>query len=466
MNIAIIDTRLLRLTILMAQASLLCVLLASLILLSSIWPNPIFSVFALAIYILGIASLYNRAPVLVLTTLPLQAMFLSQMISFVSIEFGSLMVETLRQGTATGGALRFLIVIGVFLMGVAIVVDGSPNEKPLRRRYAGARRAFVLASTAVLGIIYLNLVRIGASYGFPLFTNAERFAYWAQISDPLFRAFINYHVVISLFVGALVTTPETRKMGGILIATHLAFLLLFGMKQNALMLSGTTMLIPYLLMRCQQGQLPSLRKLAIMGGILAALSITAAVLSYRDDPVGPMARFQQRVALQGQLWHLADSAAIRETSAVGSADLGVEARDWFRLEFRPATEIGFDYGLYRVMQEFAEPQKLSYHLYAGVGFIFALFPAWLMGYGYMAMLGLAFAAGVSWGVMSQLLVLALRRTEFILLPVIGLVLSMQTAAHVDGMSYRILGLNVWLFLGLGWATIFAIQILETKKGRR
>ena len=159
-----------------------------------------------------------------------------------------------------------------------------------------------------------------------------------------------------------------------------------------------------------------------------------------------LARFVERVALQGQLWHLADSMAMSERLVASYEQLNLEVTDWFSFSFKPATEVGYSYGLYRVMQAFSQPELLYYYTRDGIGFIFALFPAWLISYGYGILIVLTFFAGLVWGLVGRVLVMALRERAILAVPFLGLLLTMQSAAHIDGMSYRIFGLRVWALL--------------------
>jgi hypothetical protein len=299
------------------------------------------------------------------------------------------------------------------------------------------------------------------SEGFPVLIGVERFYYWSRVSNSFARVFINFHAAIAFLVGSsLLFSTTLCKMGRLtvvasaLAVTHLILMLLFGFKQTAFSLSLTLMAVPILAGAVIRDRKPPLLKFAVGMTAVLVISVATALLSYTGSSFDErLTRLSERVALQGQLWHLADLTALSEPLARRTA-LGAEILEWGSLSFRPAYDVGFEFGLYRVMQDFAAQDLLFYFVRDQIGFIFALFPAWLVAYGYLVMSFLVLGTGLVWGVTFRLVFYAWRNRAYLILPPLALALTMQAAAHIDGMSYRIFGLQIWILLAISALGIF------------
>jgi hypothetical protein len=308
---------------------------------------------------------------------------------------------------------------------------------------------------STIAMVYFNVILVGLNRGFPILIGAERFNYWSEVSNPFARVFINFHASIAVLLGSCLVfgamTLKSRRLtigALILCGVHFVLMLFFGFKQTSFSLSATLMMVPIMVSAVINGYKPPLRNFAIWMSLILLVSVMTAVLSYSGYTITErLTQLSARIALQGQLWHLADAAISHEPFDL-RMPLAPEVVEWGSFTFRPAHAVGFEFGLYRIMQEFAAPDVLFYYTRDQIGFIFALFPGWLLFYGYPITAFLVMGAGVVWGLTFRLVLLALQRGSYLALLPLALTLMMQSAAHIDGMSYRIFGLQIWILIGM------------------
>lgn len=427
--------------------------------------SPDISTVSLVLYTTILVSLYKIYPAFFIITLPILVFRATEFVSFFVIEHGAYMRETSVEGVASGGSARYLFLTTIFLLGAKFTFRDTiiaPTSK-LTLDADKLQKTVIILFCTTMALIFINLIRLGIINGFPLIIQAERFAYWSQISDPLFKIFTNYHTTISLISGALISYTRAKVLGILILLLHLVFMLLFGMKQTAFSLSLVAATIPILFAAYQSGKMPSMKKFVLLGGVFMGFSVVTALLSYGREIDVILAQFIQRIALQGQLWHLADQSAIHGYLSNFSHDsFNQETSDWFSFNFRPAFEVGYEYGLYKVMHKYSHPDILFYYTRDKIGFIFALLPAWLISYGYFTLTILVFLSGSVWGLWGRLLLLSFKTKSLMALPILGQIYAMQTAAHIDGMSYRIFGLQIWVYLALSYMIIISFRQLGNK----
>ncbi len=428
-------------------------------------PNIFISILSLIIYVVFALWVFSRHPVLFFLSLPFFFFRLTEVMSFVAIENGAYMTESAKYGTATGGSARYLILTGLFVSAVALCLPSRVSEIGRSSWLSSGRlpviqELFLKAFAGLVLLIHSYVILYGLLNGFPVLINAERFAFWSTISDPIVKIFLYYPAVLSLMIGAVCAHPDMRKAGGALFLLHFGLLFLFGMQQTSLSVTCIAFAVVPTTSLALTGHRFSVWKFGVLAIVVFAVSIAASVSAYATQFDAMVARLVERTALQGQLWHLADEMVMLGGPLAAPAQFAAEAGDWFGIRFRPSTEVGFEYGLYRVMLVFARPDILFYYTRDGIGFIFALFPAWLVSYGYLALFILTFFAGLVWGLLCRLVIATITTGHVTALVPLALVFTMQLSAHVDGMSYRIFGLQVWAFL----AVAFLINLFLGQRG--
>lgn len=440
----------------------------------SVMVSPRFvSIFAFSIFLfLCWIALKNYSHLIVLL-LPLLFLRLTEFISFVVIEQGAFMTETLRTGTASGGGARYLVVVLVASAAASVVIQPTWNRVQSKIMNLGEMRHtvashFIFNSFAMmLGLVCAYLILIGVRFGFPLLTGTERYAFRAFVSDSVLSGAINYATSISLMLGYFSVFSSFKKISIWIFSVFFILLILFGEKQTALSLNLLCFaMTPALVRLAKQEKLPLMALLRLFG-LISAVTVPAVLISYGVSANSEMAwsRFFSRIALQGQLWHLADLQAISAPIRFDLKTFSSEFNDLLQLKFRPAPDVGFEYGLYAVMRKFAESTVLSNYLTDRIGFIMALYPAWLTQYGWFALLVLSALGGVFWGAVASCLLLVLARGAHIALPFVALLVTMHLAAQVDGMSYRIFGLQVVLLLSVArmLSSISLMRFVQVKE---
>lgn len=432
--------------------------------LAEFYSTPFYSVVALILYLWVIAVMYNSCAYLLIATLPILVLKLTEVTSFVTIEYGGYMHESMKFGTASAGSLRYFLVTLVFLAGTFVAFGHSGRVGHIIPRPKGVPQVHSLTVRLTLVsilLVDLNALLVGVTHGFPFLIGAERFGYWQNVSNPFVRVFLNYHAAISFLLASLymmdvkaILSVHPKRVSLYFLCAHFVLMLLFGFKQTAFSLSLSFALMPILFDATVKGRKPKLISFSVWIGAILSLSVVVAFLSYSGSSLSEkVTRLVDRIALQGQLWHLADLKRMADQSN-GFISIYPEVSEWFSARFRPATEVGFEFGLYNVMQHFATYDTLYYYTRDGIGFIFALLPAWLLSYGYSTMTVLVFGTGLMWGLTMRLAFAAWRFKSYFSLLFLSVVLMMHTSAYVDGMSYRIFGLKVWIYLSAAAVALF------------
>jgi hypothetical protein len=307
----------------------------------------------------------------------------------------------------------------------------------------------VAAACIVLGMISVLLVT-GLRYGFPMLNGAERFAYRKTIAGFFFLHIIYNALTVGLIMGYFSAFRIYRKISVPLYLVFLLLLALFGEKQTALSLNLIGFaLVPALVQVARTSELP-LAFIGRVGLIVTLVTVPTVLISYgvSENPASALNKFANRAVLQGQLWHLSDLQVLGSAMRFDMQTFLIAINDLLSLSFRSARDVGFDYGLYNVMARFSDYEVLTTYVQEGIGFIFALYPAWLAQYGWPVMLTLAAIGGIMWSLVMIAMMVILSRGSHLGIPVIAVLITMHIAAQIDGISYRIMGARVLIFLAL------------------
>ncbi|MBB5726264.1 hypothetical protein FHS97_002200 [Sphingomonas endophytica] len=427
-------------------------------------PSAAWAYGALALFASMCFGLLRTSPATFLLFVPLLALRITEFMSGGAIESGAYMIETMITGTATGAFTRLLLIYLLFFLTATFVVEASwPRLKVLFReapaRWEPQGRLIAMALMVVMTFGSLYLIRLGINNGFPLISHIDRFQYLERVDSPIYSAWMSNRLVMVPFMGVLFAVPRYRLQGGLLLVWLLATSILFGEKFTSLLMILSIFSIPAGLAHIANDRpIPT----GIIGGVALAVvvvTVPAVLIAYGalNDFDGAAKRYGERVALQGQLWYVADwkylAAARLDDRAIAS-----DMASWVKPGEQDATKAGTRFGLYYVMQPFTPSRTMGWTMEAGGGFVFSLYPYFLMAMGIIGLLVMSSIIAIFHAWIMRMLAQCLAQANWIASVLFGRVLSSIYAGYSTG--------YMWNFFGIKSLLTIAVALFLTWEGQR
>lgn len=321
------------------------------------------------------------------------------------IEFyGLYMFEIMEEGRLSGAAA-----INSSLMIIFLSVSFLVFQVVLRRRYDIARLKLVdnLFLRMVLFVSFLlpvYLLVVVVLYGSPLFLKVDRFTYWAEIAPPGVGKVRYFLVLIAFVVSYAQFTGKIRWLtAASWLLLSLVALVLNGEKLSGFILIFYFYLIPYFVYR---GEVFSPRKFFVRAGLVGIGLLALVLINYfaiQGDLGSAVDLFYARLALQGQMNYAvsAFSGGGQDVSEILSGFLGFGADE-------------YEKGIYYLMYLIAPAEVVERRLQQGTTFTVPFPSNNLFFFGWAASVVVTAICGVLVGLVSSLVIVALRSRNFIL----------------------------------------------------
>ncbi|WP_394648693.1 DUF6418 domain-containing protein [uncultured Sphingomonas sp.] len=431
---------------------------------ASAFPSAAWAYAALVVFASLCFGLLRTSPATFLLFVPLLALRITEFISGGAIEAGAFMIETVTAGRATGAFTRLLLIYLLFFLTATFVVEAAwPRLKILFRdapqRWEPQGRLIWMALLIVLSLGTLYLIRLGINNGFPLLSHIDRFAYLEKVNSPIYSAWMTNRLVMVPFLGVLFAIPRYRTRGLILTVWLLATSILFGEKFTSLLMIVSVFSIPAGLVHIANDRpIPT----GIIGAVAAAvivITVPAVLIAYGalNDFDAATKKYGQRVALQGQLWFVADDKYLA-VSRLDDRAIGADLASWVKPGEQDATKAGTRFGLYYVMQRFTPSRTMGWTMEGGGGFVFSLYPYFLMTMGIVGLLFMSSLIAVFHAWVMRMLAQTLAEANWIASVLFGRVLSSIYAGYSTG--------YMWNFFGIKSLVTLAVALFLTWEGQR
>ncbi|HEY4081707.1 MAG TPA: DUF6418 domain-containing protein [Burkholderiaceae bacterium] len=372
--------------------------------LAVLWPSLLTSVAAFALFVAMAWRLFLASPGATVLLLPFVIIYVSSLASMIAIEGGAYMKEIGRRGVASPASAAFAVTVTLFLLTAAVVhlrqLQKRPFAMPLK--YLLSPRPFVLAWGAVLivGFVDLYLLMAGLRQGFPLLTGTDRFEFRRLSADILTLNFLNQKFLFSAFLGAGATFAASRQQRFWHHAVFLGYLLLsflFGDKFFIILVAAAFYAMPLLIKEPKHiVRLVRQHFLTAVAVVACVFAVTVYIYSGYGtlSPEATFLKVGDRVAGQGQLWHVAVQDASRLVAFnVETVRLNIE-----NLLANPASDFTFHHRLaafYFVERYAPSAMYESFLNNAGMVTPTLVFEAYaLVTFGYLGLLFCVLAAGV------------------------------------------------------------------------
>lgn len=392
-------------------------------------------------------GLLRYSPATFLLTVPLLANRITEFISGAAIEGGAYMVETTTYGQPTGAFARLLLIYLAFFFVATITIEsGWPR---LRVAFADAPSRWVKQAPLIwAGLLLfaiassLYLIRLGINNGFPLFQHIDRFVYLAKVDSPIYTAFLRNRLVAVPFVGALFAVPKYRLRALVFLVWLLATSIIFGEKFGSLLMIISVFSIPAGLVHIANDRPIPLRRVAMLSGAIVVVTIPAVLVAYGalENFAAAKQRYEQRVALQGQLWYVADNKYLAFARFDDQA-LAADVASWVTLDEQDSRSAGTRYGLFYVMSRFTDSRTLGYTMEGGNGFVFSLYPYLLIASGVLGVLIVSTIIAIYHALLMRFLALSFAGSNWIAAIAFGRVMSSIYGLYAGGFLYNIFGLK-------------------------
>lgn len=420
----------------------------------------------LALLLFGSLSfgLLRTSPATFLLFVPLIALRITEFISGAAIEGGAYMVETEITGRATGAFARLFLIYVLFFLTATFVVEASwPRLKALFRdapaRWQSQGRLIWMGLLVVMMAATLYLVRLGINNGFPLISHLDRFEYLNKIDSPIYSGWMTNRPVLAPFMGALFCVPAYRLRAALILVWMLALSVLFGEKFTSLLMILSIFAIPVGLVHIANDRaIPT----GAIGGIAVAvvvITVPAVLIAYGalTNFDGAVQRYGQRVALQGQLWYVADDKYLA-TIRLDDRAIGADVASWMQPGEQNADGAGTRFGLYYVMQRFTASRLLGWAMEGGTGFVFSLYPYLLMTMGIVGLLLVSSIIAAFHAFVMRMVAQTIAESNWIASILFGRAMSSLYGGYTTGF--------MWNFFGIKNLVTIAVALFLTWEGQR
>jgi hypothetical protein len=199
-------------------------------------------------------------------------------------------------------------------------------------------------------------------------------------------------------------------------------------------------------MLARDGRLPVGLAMALMSGVIAlVIPVTFLVYGGADDPAKAYQLFLDRAAEQGEMWFLAD----RDFGKLFAFDvdaIAADAKSWIGIEAQDPTAADIHYGLYYVMARFAPRYVLRDYMRNEMGFIFDLYPFWLIVSGYIGLLLVTSIIACQYAFVLSETLIAICTYQWIGLAIIGKIMVWLMAGFSSGYTWNFFGYKTMAFI--------------------
>lgn len=417
-------------------------------------PSSVFALLGLISFAILVSAIYRASPLFIVAVAPILFFWFTELFSGVFIEAGAYMVETRTLGEATGAFSRLSILYGfVLIVGwLTWSAFGRQAEQLLQEWTQRARgvpgEGLVLLAIAILLVFFLGF---GMMNGFPLLQGVDRFAYRLSTGSQALISFLGNRYIMFALLGMIVAFGRRNILAGVLFVGLMAISLLYGEKFTSLVVGSLFFAMPIMLQRLgRTGRLPwSKASIAAIG--LLVVVVPAILLNYGvlENPDRAVERLQQRAALQGQLWYLADRDYGR-IFAFDAQSISVALRTLIitadQSQFSAAAQ---HHGMYYVMRPFTDATTMYWTARAGGAFVFAYAPYWLMTTGFMG-LSIALAVTLSFSALVlQYVVIGIVERDFVACVIWIKITTWLLAGFTLGNTYFFFGIETLALFGIG-----------------
>jgi len=446
---------------------LMLILTAVISLFMTSFSSVIVTTIVIGIFFISIIVMLRGDLVYFLALSPLLFFWSSEMLSGLFIEHGAFLAETGYQGTATGGFSRLsFLYIAYFLIGAIIfsVFPVSGGGKGKRSRFSGL--SFELPILGFIAFIVTIAFAFGAVRGFPLLSGQDRFAFRAESDSNAFISFLSNRIIMFAILGTIFARGTFRRSAGTVALFLLAVSILFGEKFTSLVQAAIFFLVPFAIHRIIKGKgihIGAILMIALVTG-LATVPLILLNYGWLNNSQEAFRRLAERMAVQGQLWFLADQYFGKIVS-FDAASIKSALEALLSVSEQSPFAADYSYGMYYVMQPFLTERELYWIMFAGGGFVFAHMPYWLMVSGYLG----AFAVGLLTFLLYLLnirrLMSAMARVDLISIVIWAKVMIWILAGYTLGNFYYFLGYKtiVIAIIGLAWDAVSSRMNVQARR---
>lgn len=412
--------------------------------------SPLWASLAALLFAAFLVTIARRAPAAFVLLAPMLVLRLTELASGAAIESGAIMSETGVTGEPTGAFARLALLQLVTIAAAALLIERYWPR--LRSNFANLAAPGPLMTSAIVGTIGLAtliLAALACRHGLPLLGAIDRFTYLKRLDGTPFRTIMMNRIVIAPLVGLLVAAPTSRLLGLWLAAWLVILSITFGEKFTSLLFITAAVAQPLALVQlARSGALPW-RPLGLAAGVFLLVSLPAVLITYgaASDPGRAWQRAQDRAAVQGQLWYLADRAGPprRPDSAAIRADL----ISWFRPTEQLPERAGTRFGLYHVMSRFTSSHRVGQAIAGNNGFAFALYPYLLLVSGPILLITGALIVTLAQATILLLLAAALAHQRWLAALAFARAANAATATIVTGYLWNLFGVKTLAAILIG-----------------
>ncbi|MCR9294625.1 MAG: DUF6418 domain-containing protein [bacterium] len=428
----------------------------------SMWATAAFLLFC--VYCIVLAKL---SAVSFIVFSPILALRLTEMLSGASIEAGAYMDGSGAFGYPTGAFSRLLVVYIVFFSFGALVCEIlSKSLLELKHPSREKTRMWWMVLTGIVGLSSLYLIYVGLSSGFPILTSEDRFQYLNKQSRAYVSIMQNRLLIVPM-LGYLATLREYRFRAILLFIWINGISILFAEKFTSLLMMLTVFCMPIGIKTAASLGAIKIRWILLGGLGLSAVSIPTVLIVYGalDDFDGAIERYNERAAMQGEMWYLTDDPSLYWADTRWDV-IEADASTWFKPSMQDSRAVGRDFGLYYVMAEHARPEILEAAMDYGGGFLFCLYPYLLMVSGLPGVLLISVVLASLHSLVIVLMLRCLQNGQWIAALLFMKSFNNILSAYIVGYLWFILGIKNLVFIGAAIGIMIIGERMELAKRTR
>jgi len=377
--------------------------------LAVLWPGPLTALAALILFVTIVMCMFRASPGAVVLLLPFVIIYVASLVSMNAIEAGAYMKEVGRHGAASPASAGFALCCSLFVLTAAAVHLRRLQRKPFEAvaPHLIDERPFIVGWGAVAVVVCVDayLAIAGMRGGFPLLAGTDRFEYRRLSADVLTLNFLNLKFVFGAFLGAgaaFAANRFQRDCHHLTFAAYLTLSFLFGDKFFIILAAAAFYGMP-LLIKQPDGIVRRIRRHSPIALLLVACVFAVTVFIYSDygqsSLEAALMRVGERVAGQGQLWHV----AVEDTSRWVAFNAEAVRLNIENLFANPAADFAFRHRLaaFHFVERYAPSAMYqSYLNNAGTVTPTLVFEAYaLVTFGYLGLVLALIAAGVVTGLL-------------------------------------------------------------------
>ncbi|MCK4371831.1 MAG: hypothetical protein KAW61_01735 [candidate division Zixibacteria bacterium] len=290
-------------------------------------------------------------------------------ISCAYLESGHYITEQAVFASATGATSRLVIYNLVFFLASLVIITPfirNPAHSVDLSKTISDRSVWTicLVISVLLATLYAGLY----VYGVPLFEGIDRFEYWLNHPNPIFRT-LGGQIFLLMFLLGILFSCSKRRIYLFLLFGVCIYLILQGGKFSGMFLVGYFFLLPVFITKAVTGEMQfSLKKIGMYTAIIATVILSLLYYHYSEIYNAPEstvvdAIFNRALGLQGHVWWGTDVEVMNRSGLVDVDQLGREFSSF--ISFSSAEE---DVGIKYLMSLIAPPHIANAFLDKGVVF--------------------------------------------------------------------------------------------------